>query len=133
MATPDELKQRRKIRESEVMQKGIDVAVVGGVAGGQVLTGVRADAQFFMLRRPDHIKPLESSGQLNPELSYDEQKYELHVMELQNSGDPKPPPALIGIAVVEGESLTWAMTQLIVAYAEKITAEHIEAGRIQTQ
>ena len=132
MATPDELKQRRTMRDSGVMQKGIDVIVVGGVAGGQVLTGVRADAQFFALRRPEHIKPLESSGQINPELAYDEQTYELYVMELHNSDDPHK-PGVIGIAVVEGQQLTWAMTQLIIAYCEKITAEHIQAGRIETQ
>lgn len=125
MASPDQLKLRRTIAD------GIDVVTVGGVAGGQVLRGVRADAQFFELRRPEYIKPLSSSGEVSPELSYEAQKYELHVMELQNSDGNKP--HIFGIAVVEGESLTWAFTQLVVGYVEKITAELVQAGHIETQ
>ena len=126
MANPNELKLRRNIAD------GIDVVTVGGVAGGQVLRGVKADADFFLLRRPDYIKPIESSGQLNPDLAYDEQVYELHVLELTNSDQPNK-PHIFGVAVVEGETLTSAFTDLVVAYVEKITAEHIQAGRIETQ
>ncbi len=126
MATPNELKIRRTIAD------GIDVVTVGGVAAGQVLRGVKADAQFFVLRRPDHIKPLTSSGQINPDLAYDEQVYELHVLELINSHQPMK-PHLFGIAVVEGMTLTQAFTELTVAYVEKITSELIREGHIDRQ
>ena len=126
MANPTELKLRRTIAD------GIDVVTVGGVAGGQVLRGVRADADFFALRRPDYIKPLSSSGEMNPDLAYDEQIYELHVLELVNSDQPNK-PHIFGVAVVEGDTLTSAFTDLVVAYVEKITAEHIKAGHIETQ
>ena len=126
MANPSELKLRRTIAD------GIDAVTVGGVAGGQVLRGVQADAQFFELRRPEYIKPLASSGEMSPELSYESQVYELHVLELTNTDQPNK-PHIFGIAVVEGESLTWAFTQLVVGYVEKITTELVEAGHIQTQ
>ena len=126
MANPSELKLRRTIAD------GIDVVTVGGVAGGQVLRGVKADADFFVLRRPEYIKPLSSAGEVNPDLAYEEQVYELHVLELVNSDQPNK-PHIFGIAVVEGETLTGAFTDLVVAYVEKITAEHVQAGHIQTQ
>lgn len=114
--------------------KGIDVVVVGGVAKGQLLRGVDPTAQFFELRRPDYIKPITYSKQLDPEVMHESDTYELHVMELRNSDNPTP--SLMGIGVItgdEGQSLTWAMKEMIVAYVEKVTAEHIQAGRIQTQ
>lgn len=126
MANPSELKLRRTIAD------GIDVVTVGGVAGGQVLRGVNADADFFALRRPQYIKPLASTGEVNPELAYDEQIYELHVLELTNSDQPNK-PHIFGVAVVEGQSLTYAFTELVVAYVEKITADLIQAGHIETQ
>ena len=49
---------------------GIDVIIVGGVAGGQLVRGVNPEAQFFKLRRPDYIKPLTDSGQLDPEVAH---------------------------------------------------------------
>lgn len=85
MANPSELKLRRTIAD------GIDAVTVGGVAGGQVLRGVQADAQFFELRRPEYIKPLASSGEMSPELSYESQVYELHVLELTNTDQPNKP------------------------------------------
>ena len=126
MANPSELKLRRTIAD------GIDVVTVGGVAGGQVLRGVRADADFFELRRPEYIKPLASSGELNPELAHESETYELHVLELHNSDQPNK-PHVFGVAVAVPETLTFAFTELVVAYVEKVTAEHIKAGHIETQ
>ena len=109
---------------------GIDVIIVGGVAGGQLVRGVNPEAQFFKLRRPDYIKPLTDSGQLDPEVAHVEDTYELHLFEMWNDEDDAQ---LTGIAVVEGQTLSWAFLELVTAYVEKITAEHIAAGRIKKQ
>ena len=123
-----EIKDR--VAEHSAPDRPIECIIVGGVAGGQIIK-VKRDATFFELRRPDYIKPLRDSGQLDPEVMHESQIYEMHIIGLTNTGDPRT--RLLGIGVVKGEALSSAFKQLIVAYVEKITAEHIQAGRIQTQ
>jgi hypothetical protein len=121
---------KAKVAKHSAPDRLLDCVIVGGVAGGQVIK-VKRDAGFFELRRPDYIKPLRDSGQLDPEVMHEKQIYEMHVIGLTDTGDPRT--RLLGIGVVKGEALSAGFKQLIVAYVEKITAEHIQAGRIQTQ
>lgn len=114
------------------IEQGIDVVIVGGCANGLVLKHVRPDAQWFELRRPDYIKPLAASFQDRPEIAHTSDKYELHPIELHNSDDPAV-PVLFGIAVVEGQSLTWALTQLVTGFVNDYTRQLLDEGIIEKQ
>lgn len=99
----------------------IDVVVVGGVASGTILQGVKVDAQFFELSRPTHLKPLTAPGQVQPEVVVEKQNYEMHPISLKNTGEHKP--NLIGIAVPTGTKLTDAFQALISAYCDQELAK----------
>ncbi len=108
---------------------GIDVIVVGGAADGQLLRGVNPDAQFFELSRPDYIKPLESKSQDQPEVVREKDIYELHPLSLRDSGNPVP--HLFGVAVIDGQSLSWAFSQLVIGYVENVTQKLVAEGLIE--
>ena len=108
-----------------------DCIVVGGPASGLLLRDIRQDAQWLELSRPDHIKPLASAFQHMPEVVKESAKYELHPISLQNTAVEKP--SIFGIAVVEGESLTWAFTQLVTGYVENYTNKLLAAGLLEKQ
>ena len=153
----------RRLKQRQMRGRGprpnrstVDCVVVGGPARGMIVK-VNAEAQFIKLQRPTHIKPIERSGQLAPEVAFgDEGVYEFHVVGLQNTGEDRR--RLIGVAVYQGPpeetlakireqmnlpetarvdvpdgllSLSDAIKELIVAYAEKITGEYIAAGRLE--
>ena len=110
---------------------GMDCIVVGGPANGVLLKKIRVDAEMIELRRPDYIKPLESSFQDRPEIAHEKGVYEVHPLSLKNTGEHRP--HLFGIAVIEGQSLTWAFTQLVVGYVENYTQQLLAEGIIQKQ
>jgi len=108
---------------------GMDCIIVGGCANGTVLQKIRADANWIELTRPDFIKPLEHSYQTVPEVINESDTYEVHPIALVNS-EPRG-AAVFGIAVVEGESLTWAFTELAKGYCENVTTKLIAAGIVE--
>ena len=110
---------------------GMDCIVVGGCANGLLLKKIRMDATWIELQRPDYIKPLASAFQENPDIMHESDKYEVHPISLKNSDQPRP--AIFGIAVVEGESLTWAFTQLVTGFVENYTRKLLDEGIITKQ
>lgn len=111
-------------------QQGIDCIVVGGPANGVLLKGIRPDATWIELARPDYIKPLASAFQTMPDIVKEKEKYEIHPLSLTNSDGTKH---LFAIAVVEGESLTWAFSQLVIGYVENVTQQLLAEGLIDKQ
>ena len=107
----------------------MDCIVVGGCANGVLLRQMRADATFIELARPDYIKPLESSFQDHPEVVKEKDRYEVHPLSLTNTDSGTR--HLFGIAVIEGESLTWAFSQLVIGYVENVTNKLVGAGIIE--
>jgi hypothetical protein len=103
----------------------IDVIVVGGCANGILLRNVQSTAEWFELSRPDHIKPLASSWQDHPDIVRESDTYELHPISMENSDGSHN---VLGIAVVKGKSLTWAVSQLIISHVKRSTDELIEQG-----
>lgn len=114
-----------------VLETGIDVIVVGGCANGTLLHNVRPDAQLFELRRPEHIKPLATSLQTNPEVAHEKDEYEMHPISLRNTKETGS--HIFGIAVIKGQSLTWAFSQLVIGFVANVTNEMLAAGLIQKQ
>lgn len=110
---------------------GMDCIVVGGPANGLLLKKIRMDATWIELQRPDYIKPLASSFQTRPEIMHEKAKYEIHPISLKNSDDKRP--AIFGIAVVEGQSLTWAFTQLVVGFVDDYTRKLLDEGILTKQ
>ena len=110
---------------------GMDCIVVGGPANGLILKKIRMDATWIELRRPEYIKPLASSFQDRPEIAHEKAKYEVHPLSLKNSDEKRP--AIFGIAVVEGQSLTWAFTQLVTGFVTDYTRQLLDEGIIEKQ
>jgi hypothetical protein len=101
--------------------------VVGGCADGVMIPRMLAGANFVVLSRPDHIKPLAISTQTVPEVAHAEDEYEVHVMSLTNSDRPTE-GVLFGIAVIKGQSLVWAFTKLLGGYSESVARKLLAAG-----
>lgn len=99
--------------------------VIGGCANGVTLPNVRIDAERIELKRPDYIKPIASATQKVPEIANESDVYIVHPLGMPN-GEGKI--AIVGIAVIEGQSLSWAFQQLVVAFAEKSVANLRAAG-----
>jgi len=105
--------------------EGMDTVIVGGCASGLVLPKVRMDAQWIELSRPDYLKPLEDAMQPFPEIVNESDHYEIHPVALHNGPGKR---AVFGIAVVEGQSLTWAFSQLVKGYGESLIQKYAAAG-----
>lgn len=95
-----------------------DCIVVGGVAGGQLLSNVRMDMSHMELERPTHLKPIENSSQTKTVEVTESDVYEIHPLHLVNSNGER---SLFGIAVVADKSLSWAFSQLVVGYVQNET------------
>lgn len=113
------------LEESERLK--CDCIVVGGCANGLLLREVWADAEGFELSRPDYIKPIADTLQKMPEVAKVRDTYVLHPLGLTNDDGAKH---LFAIAVVEGKSLTWAFSQLVISHVENVTNKLFEAGVI---
>ncbi len=109
---------------------GMDCIVVGGCANSMILKNVRIDAAFIELNRPVGLKPLASSIQKIPEIVREKDTYEVHPISLVND---KKSRTILGIAVIQGRSLTWGFTELIKGYVLNATTEMIAAGVITKQ
>lgn len=107
-----------------------DCIVVGGCADGVLLKAIRMDAQRIELSRPEHIKPIANSLQVNPEIIHEKDQYIVHPIGFRNDDDKRG--QLFGIAVIEDQSLTWAFSQLVIAYVENVTARLVQSGAIVT-
>lgn len=105
---------------------GLSCIVVGGCANGAFLPHVRLGAQRIALKRPSYIKPLASAVQKIPEIANEEDEYIVHPIGLQDDGAAAP--AVVGVAVVAGRSLTWAFKQLVAGYSQNIVNELRAAG-----
>jgi hypothetical protein len=108
---------------------GVDCIVVGGCANGVLLKAIRPDASWIELARPEYIKPLASAFQAMPEVAHESDKYEVHPLSFTNAKGERP--HLFCIAVVEGQSLTWAFSQLVIGYVENVTNKLMAANLIE--
>lgn len=100
--------------------------VMGGCADGAFLRSVEVGADRIELKRPLYKKPLASAVQKIPEIANESDEYKVHpfVFESEREGTV----TMMGLAVVAGRSLEWAMRQLLVSYVEKAAAEQRAAG-----
>jgi hypothetical protein len=55
----------------------------------------------------------------------------VHPIALQNSEDTRG--HIFGIAVVEGKTLTWAFSQLVIGFVENVTNQLLAEGLIEKQ
>ena len=113
---------------SQQQPRIMDCIVVGGCADGTLLRQIDQDAQWIELKRPDYVKPLAHAAQAEPEVVNEKDVYEVHVIGLRNTDAPGS--TIFGIAVVEGESLTWAFSQLVISHVELTTHKLAEKGLI---
>lgn len=124
-------KERTAVKKPKRVPPTMATVVVGGCADGVLINEMRTDAQWIELARPAYVKPLSSSIQKNPEVVKDSDKYEVHPVSFTNTGDTRG--HVYGIAVVEGQTLTWAFTQLVIGYVENTTNELLAKGLIEKQ
>ncbi len=113
------------------MAEGMDAIVVGGCANGLILQRIRMDASWIELKRPDYIKPLASAFEDMPDVMHESDKYEVHAIQLVNTETNAP--AIFGIAVVEGMSLTDAFSELCKSHVEGVTQRLMRAGLVEKQ
>lgn len=102
----------------------IDCIVVGGAADGMLLKNILPNARFIELARPQSIKPLKTSDQQHVEVNKETEIYEVHIISLQNTEERCP--TLFSIAVVKGQSLTWAFSRLVIGYVENATQKMLD-------
>ncbi len=95
----------------------VDCLVMGGVADG-VLCRIQFGAERIELGRPTHLKPLESSGQAQPEAGKEADVYSILMTYWPTETGQLYPLAL---AVIDGQSPAWAAGQLSVAYVKYST------------
>lgn len=110
---------------------GMDAIIIGGCANGVIMQKIRMDAQWIELKRPDYIKPLASAFETMPEVMHESDKYEIHAIQLINSETNSP--AIFGIGVVEGMSLTDAFSELCKSHVEGVTQRLMHAGLVDKQ
>lgn len=120
----------KRFKKPQSVPQTMATIVVGGCANGVLLQEVRTDAQWIELGRPDYIKPLESATQEMPEVVRETDRYEVHPLMLTDSGDDRA--HIYGIAVVEGQLLSWAFRTLVVGYVENVTNKLLAANLIAT-
>lgn len=106
----------------------MDCIVVGGCANGLLLREIKQDAIWIELQRPDYIKPISSAAQKEPEVVSEKDVYEVHPIGLRNTDETGT--RIFGIAVVEGESLTWAFSQLTLSHIENTVNKLMAKGLI---
>lgn len=88
---------------------------IGGKFDGELHNEVDIGCGVVELSRADSLKPLESPRQAQPEINYITDKYTVHPVSLQNDEDDAP--AMYGIAVAQGVTLTDAFERMAVNYA----------------
>lgn len=136
--TQDQLKQARDKRAAKQRNEQappqpslpdvMDVIVIGGCANGVLLRKVKTDARYIELSRPDYIKPLASARQKTPEVVKEKDTYEVHPIGLTNTGENDT--HVFGLAVVAGQSLTWAYSQLVIGFVQNVTNQLMADGLI---
>lgn len=110
----------------------MDCVVVGGPANGLLLRGVRTDATFVELSRPDYVKPLTDKNQKTPEIAKEKATYEVHVIGLTNTPKTPDTPArtrLFGIMVPRDTTLTEGFTLLVQGFLQHAAEEIATAAR----
>lgn len=117
-------------RTMQQQREGLmDCIVIGGCANGVLLKKIRQDASFIELKRPDYVKPLESSTQIAPDICHETDVYEVHPLGLY---DAARRCNVFGLAVLKGKTLAWGFSQLVIGYTENTTAKLISQGFIDT-
>lgn len=99
------------------MMQGI---VVGGVANGVLIQSMQVAADIVELGRPTHAKPLESKHQTDIEFAEETDIYNVNVMHFPG---PEGLSVPFGLAILDGQTPAWAMTQLVKAFVIHATDE----------
>ncbi len=109
----------------EKMPPTMSMIAVGGCANGVLLENVRSDADRIVLSRPSHIKPIEASYQQHPEIAHEQDTYNVYPMVA-----PSGPNSLgtFLIAVIDGQTLMWALSKLVTNHVRMTTADLVAAG-----
>lgn len=87
--------------------------VVGGVANGVLIPSMRRDADIIELGRPTHAKPLTHKD-ADIEFAKETDVYEINIIYFP--GKPGADVIPFGLAIVQGQTPAWAMTQLVKAF-----------------
>ena len=91
----------------------MECLVVGGVADGAYLRGVRADADVIQLSRPAYLKPLATPTQEQPEAAKETEDYQVRTFVLDG---PNNTPYVIGLAMPIEQTLAETFSALLTAY-----------------
>ncbi len=110
-------------REPEI----VDCIVIGGVADGLTIRGVRANAEYIRLSRPTAVKPLQHSLQTEVDVERETDIYKVNVISLQ--AQPDETPRLYGLCIVETETLSWGFERLLIHYAKTRVQRMMEENR----
>ena len=102
----------------------MNVVIVGGVAAGDVVD-MRDDASLVRLTVKLRVKVLASPNAA-PEFDELGDIYEIHVIQVINTGEKKP--ERFGIGVVNGQTLVWGMQQLMLAYQREQKTKEPDNG-----
>ena len=94
----------------------IDCLVVGGIADGAFLRGMRADANIIQLSRPTHLKPLATPDQQNPEAAKETEDYRVMTLMLDGPDDSN---YILGIAIPVTSSMAEAFGTIVVKYVKQ--------------
>lgn len=99
---------------------------IGGVAAGAVLD-IRPDAAEIELKSRDvFIKPLDSVRDIQEsDKEFEHDKYDIHPIQMVDFDGPTDPEGkafTFSIGVRKGQTLSWAVQELITAYCDKIEA-----------
>ena len=94
----------------------IECLVVGGVADGVYLRGVRADADIIRLSRPTYLKPLATPDQKNPEAAKEMEDYQVRTFLLDG---PHGTDFIIGLAMPVNKSLAETFSLLVTKYVQQ--------------
>lgn len=109
-----------KGRPQKPPEQYMQAIVIGGPANGMILSKVLVTAKKIELARPEHVKPLESSGQQVPDVEMTKCTYQVCTIML-DQGDGRFTP--FGLVVEEGKPMIWAFSELVRGFAQNVINE----------
>ena len=104
--------------------------VIGGCAHGTLIDRMHVDAERVELRRPEYVKPFTHSTQTTADVAHESDVYDIHTIML--AGDRKNNYDTFALAVIEGQSLSWAFSQLVIGYLANETSKLLNEKSVET-
>lgn len=98
--------------------KFVQAIAIGGVADGYLIEQLDLNraGQQVKLQQPEHLKPLKSSKQKQPDVVMKSDFYDVHILRFMNGPTEMQHFALL---VVSGQTLSWGFSQLVISHVAK--------------